>query len=168
MRQLQDILGHADVATTEIYVDVVDESVKAAHRKFSPAIRMGLFGDEWTPSSGEGLDGVAAEMVKRQTQTDVRLQMELDYLARNPCVERRNGRRQIELSREIALLVVRDVDAGYSQPAIVERFAPVRRFSRTWLAGVIADGRLWEMAGLSDEFSDTGEAEPEEGAESDK
>ena len=168
MRQLQDILGHADVTTTEIYVDVVYESVKAAHKQFSPAARMGLLGDEWTPPSSEGLNSVAAEMVKRQTHEDVRLQMELDYLASNPCVERKNGRRQKELPRKVALLVLQDVEAGYSLSAIVERFKLVYPFSRAWLAEVIKNGRLREMAGLSDGVSDGNAAEPEEGAEPDK
>ena len=168
MRHLQDILGHADVATTEIYVDVVDESVKAAHKQFSPAARMGLFGDEWTPPSSEGPNSVAAEMVRRQTHEDVRLQMELDYLARNPCVERKDGRRQKELPKEIALLVLQDVEAGYSLSAIVERFKLVYPFSRAWLAEVIKNGRLREMAGLSSGVSDGDVAEREEGAEPDK
>ena len=168
MRHLQDILGHADVATTEIYVDVVDESVKAAQNQFSPAGRMGLFGDEWTPPSSEGPSSVAAEMVRRQTHEDVRLQMELDYLARNPCVERKNGRRQKELPKEIALLVLQDVEAGYSLSAIVERFKLVYPFSRAWLAEVIKNGRLREMAGLSSGVSDGDVAEREEGAEPDK
>lgn len=155
MRMLQDILGHSDVQTTEIYVDVVDEAVKTAHKQFSPAGRMGLFGDEWTSPGGEGPNGVAAEMVRRQTQEEVRRQMELDYLARNPCVERRNGRRLKVLPREIALLVLQDVEAGYSLSAIVERFKPICPFSRTWLAEVIKDGRLREMAGLSDGVSDS-------------
>ena len=168
MRKLQVILGHAEVTTTEIYVDVVDEAVKAAHKQFSPAARMGLFGDEWTPSSTEGSYGVSAEMVRRQTQEEVLLQMGLDYLARNPCVERRNGRRRIVLPRDIALLVVQDVDAGHTQSAIVERFKPVCAFSRGWLGAAIKDGSLREMAGLNSEVSDSDAAEPEEGDKSEK
>ena len=150
MRKLQDILGHADVTTTEIYVDVVDESVKAAHKQFSPAARMGLFGDEWTPPSSEGLNSVAAEMVRRQTHEDARLQMELDYLASNPCVERKNRTASERTAQESCPAGAPGRRGRLLALAIVERFKLVYPFSRAWLAEVIKNGRLREMAGLSD------------------
>ena len=39
---LKEILGHADLATTEAYIDVVPAHVKHAHAQFSAAVTMGL------------------------------------------------------------------------------------------------------------------------------
>ena len=49
---LQEILGHSDLQTTQIYTDVVPLEVKRAHAQFSPAARMGLFGEPGTPPRG--------------------------------------------------------------------------------------------------------------------
>ena len=151
---LQSILGHAELSTTEIYIDVVPAEVKRAHAQFSPAARLGLFGDperispcRSAPGAGlSGVYGVAAETAKRQGGEEVRLQAALEYLAQVPCAERANGRRRKVLPREVAQLVLQDLKDEYSHSAIVRRYERICKFSRAWLAAVIADGRLEAMA----------------------
>ena len=151
---LQSILGHADLSTTEIYIDVVPAEVKRAHAQFSPAARLGLCGDPerttlYRSAPGDrlsGVYGVAAETAKRQGGEEVRLQAALEYLAQVPCAERANGRRRKVLPREVAQLVLQDLKDGYSHSAIVRRYERICAFSRAWLAAMIADGRLEAMA----------------------
>ena len=85
-------------------------------------------------------------MAKLQGGEEVRLQAALEYLGQMPCVERPNGRRQKVLPREVAQLVLLDLADGHSHSAIVRRYERVCKFSRAWLAEVIADGRLEAMA----------------------
>ena len=107
------------------------------HAHFSPDAQPGLFGDAGTPSGNDdpadnasGISGVAAEIAKLQAR----------------CVECKNEPRQKVLSQDIARPVLQDVEDGYSHSAIVCRGERVRPFSRVWLAEVIANGQLREMA----------------------
>ena len=163
MPLLQEILGHAELSTTMDYVGVIPEHVRRAHAEFSAAAQVGS-GGRHNPSFrcsnglGDGVSGlspVQAEMARLQGVEDARLEVALGYLAQTPCVERPNGRRRKTLPQEIARMVILDLEAEHSHSAIVRRYAPVARFSRTWLAERIADGTLWEMAGWSDRLSDS-------------
>ena len=160
LRQLQYILGHSSLEVTQVYVDVIPEDVRRAHAQFSAAALMGLVNVGKTNSrcgsadpddvSGvsalEFLPGVAAAAARREAQEQVHLDTAIEYLKRNPCVERSNGRRRKVLKPEIAQLVIQDLEDGYSDSAIVRRFSRVAPFSRAYLAEVKANGRLEEMA----------------------
>ena len=52
------------------------------------------------------------------------------------------------LPKEIARLVLADIEAGFSHSATVRRYREGIPFSGAWLAEVIANGRLREMAGI--------------------
>ena len=89
---------------------------------------------------------MAAAAARREAQEQVHLDTAIEYLKRNPCVERSNGRRRKVLKPEIAQLVIQDLEDGYSDSAVVRRFSRVAPFSRAYLAEVKANGRLEEMA----------------------
>ena len=117
MAALQEVLGHADLATTMEYVDMKPEYVKRAHAEFSAAAQMGMVeGGKGTSlgsrSLGHGVFGVSAldaAMAKRLGAEELRTQAMVEYLAEQPCVERPNGRRPKILPREVAQMVILDL-----------------------------------------------------------
>ena len=94
------------------------------------------------------LPPLAAMAAEQRIADELRNQALLEYLKHVPCNERANGRPLKTLPKEIARLVLADVDAGFTLSAIVRRYREVIPFSRCWLAEVIRNGRLRKMAGM--------------------
>ena len=94
------------------------------------------------------LPPLAAMAAEQRIADELRNQALLEYLKHVPCNECANGRPLKTLPKEIARLVLADVDAGFTLSAIVRRYQDVIPFSRCWLAEVIRNGRLREMAGM--------------------
>ena len=167
--QLQEIMGHGDIKTTRKYVRIVPPDVRAAQSEFAPSVTLNLFDelsaicwrcpDEITEVISRLPDGggtprepqlppLAAMAAEQRIADELRNQALLEYLKQVPCNERANGRPLKTLPKEIARLVLADVDAGFTLSAIVRRYQDVIPFSRCWLAAVIRNGRLREMAGM--------------------
>lgn len=167
--QLQEIMGHSDIKTTRKYVRIVPPDVRTAQSEFAPSVTLNLFDelsaicrrcpDEITevisrlPDDGRTprepqLPPLAAMAAEQRIADELRNRALLEYLKHVPCYERANGRPLKTLPKEIARLVQADVDAEFTLSAIVRRYQDVIPFSRCWLAAVIRNGRLREMAGM--------------------
>ena len=167
--QLQEMLGHSDIKTTRRYVRIVPLDVRNAQSEFAPSVTLNLFDelsaicvgcpDEITEVISSLPDGggtprepqlppLAAVAAEQRIADELRNKAFLEYLKHLPCNERANGRPLKTLPKEIARLVLADVDAGFTLSAIVRRYQDVIPFSRCWLAAVIRNGRLREMAGM--------------------
>ena len=167
--QLQEMLGHSDIKTTRRYVRIVPLDVRNAQSEFAPSVTLNLFDelsaictrcpDEITEVISRLPDGggtprepqlppLAAMAAEQRIADELRNKALLEYLKHMPCNERANGRPLKTLPKEIARLVLADVDAGFTLSAIVRRYQDVIPFSRCWLAAVIRNGRLREMAGM--------------------
>ena len=150
-KHLQVMLGHSFISTTEDYLSIAPREVTRAQRRHSTAVALGLLGDSVppVPSSTSALavePGMAGLLAKRDIEAGLLLDVALEHLKNTECSEPTNGRPRKSLPWQIARLVMDDVEADFSHTAIVVKYRRVAPFSRAWLSGVIADGRLQQMA----------------------
>ena len=166
LAQLQKMLGHKDLATTQIYEHLVNDDVSQAQAQYAPTASMGIFGPcRISLGNGAGDDTVSDDgaarnvpgfplfmtpaailKIRADRDREARIEAMVKYLEQAPCEEIPGGHPKIELPWEVAQLIQADLDIGHTKSAVHRKYGLICGFSRTFLIDVIADGRLREMA----------------------
>ena len=166
LAQLQKMLGHKDLATTQIYEHLVNDDVSQAQAQYAPTASMGIFGPcRISRGNGAGDDTVSDDgaarnvagfplfmtpaailKIRADRDREARIEAMVKYLEQAPCEEIPGGHPKIELPWEVAQLIQADLDIGHTKSAVHRKYGLICGFSRTFLIDVIADGRLREMA----------------------
>ena len=164
--QLQKMLGHKDLATTQIYEHLVNIDVSDAQQKYAPTATMGIFGPSTiilgNEAGGDTVSGngdagnvagfplfmtpAAILKIRADRDREARVEAMVKYLEQVPCEEIPGGHPKIELPWAVAQLIQADLDIGHTKSAVHRKYGPICGFSRTFLIDVIANGRLSEMA----------------------
>ena len=165
-RTLQMIMGHKDLKTTEEYLQFVQDDVVRDQARYAPTAALGLLRpgpiSGGRRSAGDGVfdrdasgfphhfplffDPVALVQAQAERDRKALVQIAVEFLQQETCIELPVGRPLKELPQEVAAMVDDDVEAGYTKSAIIRKYKKYYRFSRTYLSDIIKDGRLKAMA----------------------
>ena len=164
--QLQKILGHTELKTTEMYLHLVQEDVERDQEQYSLTASMHLFGglttircseetgdrnsDTAGPQNNAGgllfIHPEAWMAAQHQMEEQARLAAAAEYLKGVECLELQGGRPNKVLPRQVAELILLDWKEGHTLSAVARKYGTVCGFSRTWLKARLEDGSLERMA----------------------